>query len=145
MGGSHCLDLFAGSGALGFEAASRGASRVDMVEADRTAFGQLKTNQTLLQAEQCQLSQMRAEQFLQNAAVPFDIVFIDPPYQANLWTEVARLLVEKGLLKNGSRIYLEYPRKQAMPELPSQWQLLKEKQAGDVKYCLFEHQLGDEQ
>jgi 16S rRNA (guanine966-N2)-methyltransferase len=113
-----------------------------MVEADGNAYRQLQSNAALLQAEQCQLWHKQAQQFLLKASGPFDIVFIDPPYQSALWSEVADLLVSRDLLSEGARIYLEFPRHQLMPALPMQWQLLKEKQAGDVKYCLFENQSG---
>jgi 16S rRNA (guanine966-N2)-methyltransferase len=142
LGGSRCVDLFAGSGALGLEAASRGAAAVTLVEADRSAYQQLQTNLTSLSAEQCDLFYGRAEQFLKSQNKAFDVVFIDPPYQANLWTSVAELLTSKQLLNDGARIYLEYPKQQDMPELPPSWYLLKEKQAGDVKYCLFEFEAG---
>ncbi|WP_438971068.1 16S rRNA (guanine(966)-N(2))-methyltransferase RsmD [Methylophaga sp.] len=142
LGGSRCLDLFAGSGALGLEAASRGASDVILVEADRQAWQQLKTNLTTLQANQCQLIHGQAEQFLAAQAQPFDLVFIDPPYQLNLWTDIADLLTKKRLLRDGARIYLEYPSRQDLPQLPESWHLFKEKQAGDVKYCLFTFEVG---
>lgn len=142
LGGSRCLDCFAGSGALGLEAASRGADSVVMVEWDRQAAAALQQNIDLLQAEQCQLIQDRVEQYLQLAQGKFDVVFLDPPYQLDLWSPVAFLLSEHGLLNNGSRIYLEYPRRQPQPDLPANWHCLKEKQAGDVKYALFEFQNG---
>jgi 16S rRNA (guanine966-N2)-methyltransferase len=142
LGGSRCLDCFAGSGALGLEAASRGADSVVMVEWDRQAAAALQQNIDLLQAEQCQLIQDRVEQYLQSAQGKFDVVFLDPPYQLDLWSPVALLLNESGLLNDGARIYLEYPRRQPQPDLPANWHCLKEKQAGDVKYALFEFQNG---
>lgn len=142
LGDSRCLDLFAGSGALGLEAASRGASEVILVETDRSAYQLLQTNLDILKASQCQLFQGRAEQFLASQQQPFDVIFIDPPFQAGLWTDIAYQLTDKGLLNDGAKIYLEYPRRQDMPDLPSSWQLLKEKKAGDVKYCLFEFEAG---
>lgn len=142
LGDSRCLDLFAGSGALGLEAASRGASEVVLVETDRSAYQLLQSNLASLNASQCQLFHGRAEQFLMSQNQAFDVVFIDPPYQSNVWTEIAQLLTAKNLLNDGARIYLEYPRRQDMPDLPSSWHLLKEKKAGDVKYCLFEFEAG---
>lgn len=141
LGGSRCLDCFAGSGALGFEAASRGADEVVMVEADRQAFSALRQNKTLLTATQCELFEGRVEQFLQSQQDPFDVVFLDPPYQSDLWSETARTLTEKALLRDGARIYIEYPRRQDQPVLPSSWHCLKEKQAGDVKYAMFEYRM----
>ncbi len=142
LGGSRCLDLFAGSGALGLEAASRGAGEVVLVETDRGAYQLLQSNLTVLNASQCQIFHGRAEQFLASQKQAFDVVFIDPPYQSNMWTQIAQLLSERRLLNDGARIYLEYPRRQDMPDLPSSWHLLREKQAGDVKYCLFKFEAG---
>lgn len=142
LGGSHCLDCFAGSGALGLEAASRGAGSVVMVELDRQASVALQHNIDQLQAEQCELVSHRIENYLPDAKGPFDVVFLDPPYQLNLWSTVAYALTEQSLLSDGARIYLEYPRRQPEPDLPPSWACLKEKQAGDVKYALFEFQSG---
>lgn len=142
LGGSHCLDCCAGSGALGFEAASRGASHVSMVEADRAAYNTLSENKALINAEQIELFYGRVEDYLNAAQKPFDVVFLDPPYQLNLWTSIATLLTDRALLNDGARIYLEYPRRQEQPELPASWQCLREKQAGDVKYALFEFRSG---
>lgn len=136
------MDLFAGSGALGLEAASRGAGEVVLVETDRSAYQLLQSNLTVLNASQCQIFHGRAEQFLASQKQAFDVVFIDPPYQSNMWTQIAQLLTEQALLNDGARIYLEYPRRQDMPDLPSSWHLLREKKAGDVKYCLFEFEAG---
>jgi 16S rRNA (guanine966-N2)-methyltransferase len=145
IGDAYCLDLFSGSGALGLEAASRGASHVDLIELDSKAVNQLKENCQQLSAEQCQVVQSSAQSFLAATIQQYDIVFIDPPFQADFWSEVADLLVQNNALKDNARIYLECPRKQDFPALPAQWQLLKEKTAGDVRYCLFSHNLGDDE
>ena len=137
---SRCLDLFAGSGALGFEAASRGAASVVMVEADARAYQQLKQHQQLLTAQQCELYLAQAQTVLAQLTGQFDVVFIDPPYQAQLWTNIAQQLTRQQLLRHEARIYLEYPRQQGMPALPESWVLLREKRAGDVVYCLFAFQ-----
>lgn len=142
LAGSRCLDCFAGSGALGLEAASRGAGSVVLVELDRVASAALQQNIDLLQATQCELINNRIENVLPTAQGPFDLVFLDPPYQLDLWSPVAFALTEQGLLSEGARIYLEYPRRQPQPDLPPSWHCLKEKQAGDVKYALFEFQSG---
>ena len=144
MGGSRCLDLFAGSGALGFEAASRGAAEVVLIENNQQAFLQLKQNADTLKASNCVIKNSSANQAIIESTIPFDIVFIDPPYQADLWTDTAENLVSQGILSQGALIYLEYPAKQDMPILPTSWLLLKEKKAGDVKYCLFEFHAGEQ-
>ena len=147
LGGACCLDLFAGSGALGFEAASRGAASVDMIEIDRHAFSVLQQNKIHLSANACELFNTTAQQFLNTVKTRYDIVFIDPPYQADLWSEVATLLMQRQLLKPYGLIYLETPAKSALPELPDSWIQIKDKRAGDVRYCLFkfgqEHALSE--
>lgn len=142
IGDSRCLDLFSGSGALGFEAASRGAYHVDLIELDNQATRQLQENCQQLSAEQCHVIKSTAQSFLTVTSQQYDVAFIDPPFQANLWTEIADLLVKNKILVDNARIYLECPKKQDLPTLPQQWQLLKEKTAGDVRYCLFSNNLG---
>jgi len=144
IGDSRCLDLFSGSGALGLEAASRGARHVDLIELDNQATRQLQENCQQLSAEQCHVIKSTAQGFLTVTSRQYDIVFIDPPFQAGLWTEIADLLVKNKILVDNARIYLECPKKQDLPALPLQWQLLKEKTAGDVRYCLFSNQLGED-
>ncbi|HHA18380.1 MAG TPA: 16S rRNA (guanine(966)-N(2))-methyltransferase RsmD [Methylophaga sp.] len=143
IGDAHCLDLFAGSGALGFEAASRGANQVDMVEFNAKAVKQLQDNCELLNAENCNVRQNTAQQFLTNNSIQYDIVFIDPPYQADLWSEMGQLLVDNDSLAENAHIYIECPSKSDLPVLPEHWQLIKDKKAGEVRYCLFIHKSGD--
>jgi 16S rRNA (guanine966-N2)-methyltransferase len=131
--------LFAGSGALAFEAASRGAESVLMVEANSKAAKQLKINIEVLNAENCIVLGQTAQSVLkQQAEQTFDVVFIDPPYKADLWTEIAELLMNNKWLSDNAMIYLECPAKQTLPKLPASWQLLKDKSAGEVRYCLFQ-------
>ncbi len=143
IGDAHCLDLFAGSGALGFEALSRGAQHVTMVELQAEAVQQLRLNRHTLSAEQADVKQMTAQQYLKQCQEQFDIVFIDPPYQADLWTEIAELLVEYEVLANNAMIYLECPSNKPLPTLANNWQLIKDKKAGDVRYCLLTNGVGD--
>lgn len=140
---AHCLDLFAGSGALGFEAISRGAAGVTMIELNTTAAGQLQSNCQILSADNCLVENKTAQAFIGSNTQQFDIVFIDPPYQAELWTEIANQLVATNCLANKARIYVECPSNIELPALPEQWQLIKDKKAGDVRYCLFLNDLGD--
>lgn len=144
IGNARCLDLFSGSGALGFEAASRGAAHVDLVELDNLAVQSLQQNCQLLAAENCRVNKATAQTFLNTESQAYDIVFIDPPFQANMWTEIAELLNKNNLLAANAYIYLESPKKQDLADLPSQWQLLKDKVAGDVRYCLFTNSSGDD-
>ena len=138
MGDAMCLDLCAGSGALGIEAASRGAQHVTMVELNAKAAQQLRTHVNDLKTEQCQIIQSTAQQFLASNTQRYNIVFIDPPYQASLWVEIAERLITHQALADNAIIYLECPSKAELPKVPLQWQLLKDKQAGEVRYCLFQ-------
>lgn len=137
LGQSRCLDLFAGTGALGLEAASRGAGHVSLVELNSKAAMQLRTHCQTLSAEQCEVHLQAATDFLNQHQQQYDIVFIDPPYQSDYWSEVAEQLIATGSLADDALIYLEYPRQLDKPLLPAQWQLIKEKKAGAVNYCLF--------
>ena len=138
--GSRCLDLFAGSGALGLEAASRGAAAVLMLEHDAQATRALAANIELLGATQSNLMQRDTMAFLQaGRAVDmpgFDIVFIDPPYQTALAERCCALLEQQHWLASQAKVYVECG---AASELtvPQNWRLLKQKRAGQVAYHLF--------
>lgn len=142
VGDACCLDLFAGSGALGFEALSRGAEHVTMIESQVEAAQQLRSNRQALLAEQADVKHMTAQQYLKQCQQQFDIVFIDPPYQADLWTEIAQVLVQCRALADNAVIYLECPSNKPLPTLPNNWQLIKDKKAGDVRYCLLTNEVG---
>jgi len=139
--GSCCLDLFAGSGALGLEAASRGAREVVMVEKASAVFKTLQQNIKTLEASQVSVINQDALDFLkqqqQSAAfdgrLKFDIVFLDPPYQSALLEPVIDLLP----LAAGTKVYLE-ARKGDDIAVPKNWSLLKDKLAGQIHYSLFE-------
>ncbi len=134
--GAACLDLFAGSGALGLEAASRGAGRVLMLELSAAVARQLQENVALLGLEQVRVEQGDALSWLQGGGEPFDIVFLDPPFADGLLRRACRLLQSNGWLKPDARIYLETDLAQGLPDLPPEWRLLKEKKAGQVAYFL---------
>lgn len=137
---SHCLDLFAGSGALGLEALSRGASHVTLVELNATASKQLLANINTLQCSEAQVIQDSALRFLQAAPTrAFDTVFIDPPFALDLWEEVVTTLQQRAWLKAGALIYLEMPRGKELA-LPANWQLHRQKEAGQVRYCLYRYE-----
>ena len=135
--GSCCLDLFAGSGALGFEAASRGASEVVLVEKSSSIYKMLQQNVKKLDASQITLLNLDALSYLQNLttaeSAKYDIVFIDPPYQSALLGPVIDLLV----LSVGTKVYLE-ARKGDEINVPDNWNLLKDKTAGQIHFCLYE-------
>ena len=135
--GLNCLDLFAGSGALGFEAASRGARRVVMVDRDSTVCTTLKAHCDLLEARTVQALQMDAQHFLAGTPEPFDVVFLDPPFRQSVLPQTCGLLESRGWLAYGARIYIESPSDGQLDELPHGWQLHRAKQAGAVDYRLY--------
>ena len=136
---AHCLDCFAGSGGLGFEALSRGASLVTLVELNKSAAQQLTANKALLNANNLNVVQQNALDFLQNNQQRFSLVFIDPPFRKNLAQQTAQLLNEKSLTDD-ALIYVEMETDNNTQVMPSHWQLLKEKVAGQVVYRLYQNQ-----
>lgn len=134
---AHCLDLFAGSGALGFEALSRGASKVVMIDAERKVIQELKTNQKLLNAENLEIINMEAEKYLsQHHKDAFDIIFLDPPFKKQLISNICQLIDKNKLLKPKGYIYIETNAALSTGDLPTNWQITKQKQAGKVLYYL---------
>ncbi|AXQ23050.1 16S rRNA (guanine(966)-N(2))-methyltransferase RsmD [Acinetobacter wuhouensis] len=129
------LDLCAGSGALSFEALSRGARHVVMIEPNATQAKFLKDNITLLKAENCQLKVQTAQQALSSLNEQFDLVFLDPPYSLNLWNELAEKV--DPLLANDALIYVEADCPLHQLKLPTTWQLQKQTKAGVVQAGLF--------
>ena len=136
--GARCLDLFAGSGALGIEALSRGAEASVLVERDSKAAAQLKANLEILKAEQGRIVNADALGFLQkgNSDAPYHIVFIDPPFQLQLWQVVIEALEAGNWLANNATIYIESGRDIEF-QPPINWQLHRDKHAGAVSYRLF--------
>ena len=135
--GARCLDLFAGTGALGLEALSRGAAGVVFVERSAVAASRLKANIELLDADAATVVQQDAFDYLRGAPDRgFDIVFLDPPFAAGLLEETCRRLQDTRHLKQGALVYLESDRSQAEVVLPVGWQVLKDKTAGNVRYML---------
>ena len=139
LDGLSCLDLFAGSGALGFEAASRGAARVVMVEQDRNAFSHLKDFKETIKAAQVDLVNGDAFHYLKGCGEHFDVVFLDPPFRQNALPGLLARLPER--LKPGARVYVEA----ASPvEAKAPWQTLKRARAGQVSYQLLEWRTDDQ-
>lgn len=108
IGGARCLDLFAGSGALGFEALSREASTVVFVEKDMRAFKQLQANVHALGASQAELIHADAFSYLEHEMASFDVIFLDPPFRLALPEKVLDKLLERQLICNETLIYLEH-------------------------------------
>lgn len=138
VAGSRCLDLFAGSGALGLEALSRGAASVLFIEKSKTATVALEECLIALGDDQGTVRQADALTLLQGAApAEYDLVFLDPPFASDMAADLCRLLAKGAWLKPGAHIYLEQDKKQSLPELPDGWQALKEKTTGNVRYSLL--------
>ena len=135
--GARCLDLYAGSGALGFEALSRGAASAVLVDVDAAVVRRLQESSRLLGADRAEIVRADALSWLESAATdPFDIVFLDPPYGDDSTQELCRLLTRHGHLAPGARVYFEHARSQRGPELPEGWSLERDKTAGEVRYAL---------
>ena len=134
--GKTCLDLFAGTGAFGFEALSRNAKSVTMIENSRTAYNALLQNQIMLKAENCQILQQDALLFLaQNKQMPtqkYDIIFCDPPYNKN-WLDKLLPVLNQQLSKDGM-LYVEAEFK---IQSSDNWQVSKQDKAGNVYYHLL--------
>ncbi|MEQ1600227.1 MAG: 16S rRNA (guanine(966)-N(2))-methyltransferase RsmD [Methylophilaceae bacterium] len=132
LNGLTCLDLFSGTGVMGFEALSRGADKVVMVEKSSAAYFALQANRKLLQSESAQIYHMDALQFLKMSHPPFDIIFLDPPYNQG-W--LPRLLPQlQQHLKADGWLYVEaeYAIKDSEP-----WQVVKQGKAGNVFFHLL--------
>ena len=135
LSGRECLDPFAGSGALGFEAASRNAKRVVMVERDRRTWQALRENATLLKCEGAvELHCADALEFTRALTDAFDVVFLDPPFKGGVITSI--MPVVPRLVRPGGAVYVESAKGF---ELPSPWRLHRRSSAGHVTFQLFIH------
>ncbi|HEY2676574.1 MAG TPA: 16S rRNA (guanine(966)-N(2))-methyltransferase RsmD [Steroidobacteraceae bacterium] len=134
---SRCLDLFAGSGALGLEALSRGAAEAIFVEQAQAAARNLSDQIKVLGgAQRGRVMEMGAARYLRNPPQAFDIVFLDPPFGQDALAQTIPLLDAGKWLKEGGLVYLENERAAGVPALPEHWELLKSKSAGEVGYHL---------
>jgi 16S rRNA (guanine966-N2)-methyltransferase len=137
--GARCLDLYAGSGALGLEALSRGAAEVVFVETATAAAHTLRAQLKRLGGEaRGSVQSLGAARYLRTPGEPFDIVFLDPPFGQNALPECLEQLDSGKWLKVGALVYLENERALGMPTLPAGWQVLKSKSAGEVGYHLVQ-------
>ena len=137
IAGARCLDLFAGSGALGLEALSRGAKELVFVEQAVAASRALQEQLIRLGgAGKGQVVEMGAARYLRSAPQAFDIVFLDPPFGRGALAEYVPMLDVGEWLKPGALVYLENAKADGVPVLPAHWELLKSKSAGEVGYHL---------
>lgn len=134
---AHCLDLFSGSGALGFEALSRGAAHVDFVDTSNLVTQQLKLNLQTLQCNNASIHNSQALPWLQQPQQCYDLIFLDPPFGKNLAGDCIDAIHSQQWLKENSWVYLETSSHEPLPNIPHHWQLHREKIAGQVCYRLF--------
>jgi 16S rRNA (guanine966-N2)-methyltransferase len=134
--GARCLDLCAGTGALGIEALSRGASCVQFVENDARTAQALRDNLSRLKVAEGKVALLDAETFLRGAARPHDLVFLDPPFALDLWVTLARQLEQGAWLAEQALVYVESPHA-VVPILPANWQLYRQGEAGEVRFALY--------
>jgi 16S rRNA (guanine966-N2)-methyltransferase len=137
MGGARCLDLFAGSGALGLEALSRGAAHVTFIEQDPVAARALRTLLLEWQGSGGEVECTEALGYLARGGVPCDVVFLDPPFDARLLLPALHALIGHGWLRAAARIYVEVPARAAALQLPGSLRPLKSGRAGEVGYHLY--------
>jgi 16S rRNA (guanine966-N2)-methyltransferase len=136
IAGANCLDLFAGSGALGLEALSRGAAHVTFVDREPRVGRHLTQTLERLKSSDADVHIGDALSFLARAPRQYDIVFLDPPFASDLLQQACARL-GAGWVAPGAHIYLENPADQALPPLPAGWSVHRTKQAGQVGYHLL--------
>ncbi|RMJ03032.1 Ribosomal RNA small subunit methyltransferase D [Marinobacter litoralis] len=138
VAGSDCLDLFAGSGALGLEALSRGASQTTLVDHTPALAKALRDNLRLLDSDKGAVICQDVEQFLSHRQQPpFDIVFMDPPFRQGWLDKLFPLLDSEQWLKPGGWVYVEHESELRTPPTPKSWELHRQKIAGQVNYSLY--------
>ncbi|WP_227318543.1 16S rRNA (guanine(966)-N(2))-methyltransferase [Cedecea davisae] len=134
---SHCLDCFAGSGALGLEALSRYAAGATLIEMDRAVSQQLQKNLATLKANNGKVLNANTLSVLAQPGTPHNVVFVDPPFRKGLLDETLALLEKNGWLADEALIYVESEVENGLPAVPKNWALHREKVAGQVAYRLF--------
>ncbi|HEC13738.1 MAG TPA: 16S rRNA (guanine(966)-N(2))-methyltransferase RsmD [Acidiferrobacteraceae bacterium] len=136
--GTRCLDLFAGSGALGLEALSRGAQSMVLVEQDASVVRSLINTVEHLNAESVDVVRNDGLRYLGQAHGPFDIVFLDPPFGQALLGQCCQLIIQNNIVKPGGFVYAEANKGESIPLSSPQWAPLRSKQAGQVGYHLIQ-------
>lgn len=136
--GSRCLDLFAGSGALGLEALSRGAGPTTFVDHTPALAQALRSNLRLLKSENGEVACQAVDTYLaQPPAKPVDILFMDPPFRQGWLEKLFPMIADNRWVKPGAWIYAEHEIDMPTPSAPANWTLHRQKTAGQVTYCLF--------
>lgn len=145
INGATCLDLFAGSGALGFEAMSRGADQVVLVEEDARIAAMLNEQIELFNAQAIEIKNQNALTYLQNVNQQYDVIFLDPPFDCDLLEKVIPMILKQQVLSVGGLLYVESAAQQkAIKCLEKSLETLnciREKISGEVRYALYESDL----
>jgi 16S rRNA (guanine966-N2)-methyltransferase len=136
IGGARCLDLYAGSGALGLEALSRGAGEVVFVDRHPALISSIDEHLGKLDTTAGRCFCLDADRFLHGPSTPFDVVFLDPPFGVTDWSQICTALWSDGWLKAGARVYMEDSAAAGKPAVPDGWALLRSARAGNVGYHL---------
>ncbi|MDI3324334.1 16S rRNA (guanine(966)-N(2))-methyltransferase RsmD [Pontibacterium granulatum] len=141
LAGAHCLDLFSGSGALGFEALSRGAETVTFIDQEPSVVRQLRDNLQLLRCNRAEVIQDSVLSWLERRIADeeqrYDIIFMDPPFRKDLAAPCCELLEQRGMLAAEAVIYVETESDLTGSVVPANWQQHRQKEAGQVRYQLF--------
>ncbi len=135
--GACCLDLFAGSGALGLEALSRGAAHCTFVDASRHASSQIRSHLKTLQCEQANVCHEDALHWLDTNTQRFDLVFLDPPFHRDMMNAVLERLLADGYINDHGYIYIESEAGYQLPPLPKNWELSRQKSAKNKVFFLI--------
>ncbi|WP_434525848.1 16S rRNA (guanine(966)-N(2))-methyltransferase [Photorhabdus asymbiotica] len=134
---ARCLDCYAGSGALGLEALSRYAAQATFIEYERNVAKQLSANLALLNAKNAEITNDSALNYLSQPGTPYNVIFLDPPFRQGILAETIKLLEQHCWLADKSWIYVEAESESAAADVPANWQLHREKVAGQVAYRLY--------
>ena len=138
--GRRCLDVFAGSGALGFEAKSRGAGELLMLEKSPQVARQLSQNCQLLNDRSIKVEATDSLKYLAHKPEhEFDLVFIDPPFHQNLVQPTLNLLFENAWVSHQAWLYIEQEKSLDWPSLPSGWQIYREKTTNQTRFALWHY------
>lgn len=139
IAGANCLDLFAGSGALGFEALSRGAKHVTFVDHSKVVVDALIKNAALLKTDNAEIILDDClQQIPMLSHAPFDIVFLDPPFGQGLVEQSIAVLEESNVLREKAFVYVEIESDSLRPPVPAHWELFREKKTRSLVYYLFQ-------
>ena len=138
ISGVNCLDLFAGTGSLGFEALSRGADNCIFIDKTEAAIKQLKKAKVLFNAKNCHIVKTNASDFLfLNKKNSYDLVFLDPPFADNMIDETINQIAKYGLVTPNGYIYIEINKNQKIPDLPKNWIIVRKKNIANVCFALI--------